>query len=94
LAGQVGAALSSSSAHQLEQGIRPQGGGIVLVGITADDLEHPLTHQLQQAVLHWPAPPLRNTAGQTGAQPEVLIGFRQPRQSAVTGQPPRIEGGS
>ena len=69
LGGQVRRGLRQAATYQLEEGVGPQGGGVVLVLVAAGDLVDPLAHQRQQRVRHRPAPPFWHTGGQRLAYP-------------------------
>ena len=93
LAGQVGVAGGQAPADQLEQGIAPQGVGVVLVGVAAGDLEDALAHEGLQRVLPAAAAPLGEAGGEGRAQAERRLRLGQPGQAAVAGEPPAVERG-
>ena len=86
LAGQVGSTLRSAAADPLEQRITAQRVGVILVFVAAADLEDSLAHQRHQRVLDGPAPPVRDRAGQRGAQSQGGIRLSDPGQATIRGQ--------
>ena len=85
LAGQVRLARGQPPAGQLEQRVRAQRVGVVLVFVAAGDLEHPLADQRLQAVAHPAAAPLRDARRQRRAHPQ-----RRARPRASQGSPPSL----
>ena len=91
LTGQVGATRREPPAHQLEQRVTPQGVGVILVGVAAGDLEHPLADQRLQRVVDRAAAPLGDAGRERGADAHGTLGHGQPGQPPIAGQPTGIE---
>jgi len=92
LAGQFGARERSAATDELQQRVRAQRGGVVLVGVATGDLVEALAEQGSERVAHGPAAPLGDAGGERVHQAEGLIRLRQPGQAAIAGQPARVEG--
>jgi hypothetical protein len=92
LTGEVRGTVRQAATHQLEQGVRAQRIGIVLVFVPTGDLKDALADEGVQRVLHGAAAPLRDEAGERGAQLQGGLGFGEPRQSAIGGQASAVEG--
>jgi hypothetical protein len=86
-----GTIVRQATAGQLEEGIMPQGVGIVLVLIAAGKLEDPLADEGLEGVRHRTGAPVGDLGGQGSAQPEGRIGFSEPGKTAITGQVAGIE---
>ena len=76
LAGEVGAALRPPSTDQLQERVRAQRIGVILVFVAAGDLEDTLAQEGREPVSDRAAAPVRDAARQAVAQPQRGIGLR------------------
>src|SRR5438874_3702891 len=83
------------AAGELEQGIGPQRISVVLVSVATRQLEDPLAYQILQRVPRARRifAPLGQTRSEGGADPQLLVGFDQPRQATIGGQHTSVKGG-
>lgn len=94
LAGQVVTGIGQLAADELEQGVRAEGIGVVLVLVAAGHLENTLPDQLLQAVARAAGvfAPIPEAVGEGGADTQLSINLAKPGQAPIGGETPTVEG--
>ncbi len=84
--------VRTAATDQLQEWIRAEGIGIILVLIATGDLEDTLTDQSLQGMPDGAMAPFRNLLGKGGTEVEGGIGLREPAETAVGGELRTVEG--